>query len=86
MRHGLVKNPLLNILEFLVVILMHMFKRKIGLIWIIKSKSVSLLVYKDGIQGYKIWNLVTKKTIYSRDVVFREVKYVPKQEVLPKEK
>jgi hypothetical protein len=27
--------------------------------------------YKDGIKGYKIWNLETKKVVYSRDVVFR---------------
>ena len=32
-------------------------------------------------KGYKLWNPITKKTIYSRDVVFREVKEVPKQEV-----
>ena len=34
-------------------------------------------------KGYKLWNLETKKTIYSRDVVFREVKDVSKQEFLP---
>jgi hypothetical protein len=39
--------------------------------------------YKDGVKGYKICNPETKKTVYSRDVVFREVKYVSKQEFLP---
>ena len=33
---------------------------------------------------YKIWNLETKKTVYSQDVVFREVKDVSKQEFLPR--
>ena len=37
-------------------------------------------------KGYKIWNHVTKKTVYSQDVVFREVKEVPRQEVNPMEK
>ena len=37
-------------------------------------------------KGYKLWNHVTKKTIYSRDVVLREVKEVPRQEVTPMEK
>ena len=42
--------------------------------------------YKDGMKGYKLWNPITKKTVYSRDVVFREVKEVPRQEVNPMEK
>ena len=41
--------------------------------------------YKDGLKGYKLWNPVTWKVVYSRDVVFREVKYVIKHEVQPKE-
>jgi hypothetical protein len=40
--------------------------------------------YKDGVKGYKLWNPETKKTIYSWDVVFREVKDVSKQEFLPR--
>ena len=40
--------------------------------------------YKDGLKGYKIWNLETKRVVYSRDVVFREMKDVDKQEVLPR--
>lgn len=35
-------------------------------------------------KGYKCWNPKTKKFVYSRDVVFIEIKYVFKHEVLPK--
>ena len=28
---------------------------------------------KDGVKGYKPWNMATRKIIYSRDVIFREV-------------
>ena len=35
--------------------------------------------YKDGVKGYKLWNPETKKTVYSWDAVFREVKDVSKQ-------
>jgi transposase InsO family protein len=45
-EYGLERNPLFNILECLVVMLMYMFQRKIGVSWIIKLKSVSLLVIK----------------------------------------
>jgi hypothetical protein len=38
---------------------------------------------KDGVKGYKLWNPETKKIVYSRDVVFREVKDVSKQEFPP---
>jgi hypothetical protein len=38
--------------------------------------------YKDGLKGYKIWNLETKKVVYSRDVIFRETKDVVKHDVL----
>jgi len=41
--------------------------------------------YKDGLKGYNIWNLETRKVMYSGDLVFREVKYIIKHEVLPKE-
>jgi hypothetical protein len=49
--------------------------------WIIKLKKCIFIGYKDGIKGYKIWSLVTKKIVYSQDVVFREVKTIPKWEV-----
>eukprot|EP00253_Pinus_taeda_P004037 PITA_04037 len=35
--------------------------------------------------GYKLWNPATRKVVYNRDVVFREVKDVIKHEVQPKE-
>jgi hypothetical protein len=39
--------------------------------------------YKYGLKDYKLWNPKTKKVVYSPDVVFREMKDVVKQEVLP---
>ena len=44
-----------------------------------KSKRCIFIGYKDGLKGYKIWNSETRKVVYSRDVVFREVKDVVKQ-------
>jgi hypothetical protein len=35
------------------------------------------------VKGYKFWNPENKKIVYSRDVVFTEVKDVSKQEFLP---
>eukprot|EP00253_Pinus_taeda_P031240 PITA_31240 len=35
--------------------------------------------------GYKLWNPVTRKVVYSQDVVFRELRDVIKHEVQPKE-
>jgi hypothetical protein len=48
-----------------------------------KVEKCIFIGYKDGLKGYKIWNPKTKKVVYSRDVVFREMKDVVKQEVLP---
>jgi hypothetical protein len=48
-----------------------------------KAEKCSFIGYKYGLKGYKIWNPETKKVVYSRDVVFREMKEVVKQEVLP---
>jgi hypothetical protein len=48
-----------------------------------KVEKCIFIGYKDGVKGYKLWNPETKKTVYSRDVVFREVKDVSKQELLP---
>jgi len=50
-----------------------------------KSKKCIFIGYKDGLKSYKLWNPVTRKVVYSRDVVFREVKDVIKHEVQPKE-
>eukprot|EP00253_Pinus_taeda_P015670 PITA_15670 len=52
-------------------------------VWTCKKPSLSHL--RDGLKGYKLWNPVTRKVVYSRDVVFREVKDVIKHEVQPKE-
>ena len=51
-----------------------------------KAKNSIFIGYKDGMKGYNLWNYVTKKIFYNRDVVFREVKEVPRHEVNPKEK
>jgi hypothetical protein len=48
-----------------------------------KVEKCIFIGYKDGVKGYKIWNPESKKSVYSRDVVFREVKDVSKQEFLP---
>jgi hypothetical protein len=46
-------------------------------------KSVYFLGNKDGRKGYKLWNLETKNVVYNRDVIFREMNDVVKQEILP---
>ena len=48
-----------------------------------KAKKCIYIGYTDGLKGYKIWNLETKKVVYSWDVVFRQIKDVVKQYVLP---
>ena len=50
-----------------------------------KSERCIFIGYKDGLKGYKLWNPETRKVVYNRDVVFREVKDVVTHEVLPKE-
>eukprot|EP00253_Pinus_taeda_P016903 PITA_16903 len=50
-----------------------------------KSKKCIFIGYKDGLKGYKLWNPVIRKVVYSRDVVFREIKDVIKHEVQLKE-
>jgi len=49
-----------------------------------KFERCIFIGYKDGLKGYKLWNQETRRVVYSPDVVFREVKYVIKHEVLPK--
>jgi hypothetical protein len=51
-----------------------------------KVEKCIFIGYKDGLKGYKIWKPDTKKVVYSRDVVFREMKDVIKQEFLPSKK
>jgi hypothetical protein len=48
-----------------------------------KPEKCIFIGYKYRVKGYNLWNPETKKTVYSRDVVFREVKDVSKQEFLP---
>ena len=50
-----------------------------------KSEKCIFIGYKDGLKGYKLWNPVTRKVVYSRDAVFGEVKDVIKHEVQRKE-
>jgi hypothetical protein len=47
-----------------------------------KVEKCIFIGYKDGVKGYNLWNPKTKKIVYNRDVVFREVKDVSKQEFL----
>jgi hypothetical protein len=49
-----------------------------------KDEKCIFIGYKDGVKGYKLWNPETKKTVYSQDVVFRELNDVSKQEFLPR--
>ena len=49
------------------------------------SEKCIFIGYKDSLKGYKLWNLVTRKVVYSQDVVFKEVKDIIKHEVQPKE-
>jgi hypothetical protein len=48
-----------------------------------KVEKCIFIGYKDGLKGYNLWNTETKNVGYIRDVVFREMKDVVKQEVLP---
>jgi hypothetical protein len=48
-----------------------------------KDEKCIFVGYTDGLKGYKLWNSETKKIVYSRDVVFREMKNVVKHESLP---
>ena len=51
-----------------------------------KSEKCIFIGYKYGMKGYKLWNPITKKNVYSQDVVFREFKEFPINEVTPMEK
>jgi len=51
-----------------------------------KAEKSIFIGYKDGVKGYKLWNLVTRKIVYSRDVIFKEVESTSKNEDGPKEK
>jgi hypothetical protein len=47
-----------------------------------KDEKCIFIGYKDGLKGFNLWNLETKKVVCRRDVVFREMKDVVKQEIL----
>ena len=51
-----------------------------------KAEKCIFVGYKDGIKGYKLWNPVTRKNVYSQDVIFREAKNASRNEDEPKEK
>jgi len=50
-----------------------------------KVEKYTFIGYKDCLKGYNIWNPETKKVVYIQYVVFREIKALVKQEVLPRE-
>jgi hypothetical protein len=50
------------------------------------TEKCIVIGYKYRIKGYKLWNPITKKTIYNWDVAFREIKDVSKHEFLQGEK
>ena len=37
-----------------------------------KAVKCIFIGYKEGIKGYKIWDIASRKIMYSQDVVFRE--------------
>eukprot|EP00253_Pinus_taeda_P021493 PITA_21493 len=53
--------------------------------YLVNRSPSSALEDKTPQEGYKLWKPVTRKVVYSRDVVFREVKDVIKHEFQPKE-
>jgi hypothetical protein len=38
-----------------------------------KTIKCIFISYKDGMKGYKLWDLIMRKFFYSRDVIFKEV-------------
>eukprot|EP00253_Pinus_taeda_P030707 PITA_30707 len=53
--------------------------------YVVNRSPSSALEDKTPQEGYMIWKPVTRKVVYNRDVVFREVKDVIKHELQPKE-
>ena len=50
-----------------------------------KVEKCIFVGYTDGIKGYKLWNPVTRKIVYSPDVVFKGVKNTYRNEDEPKQ-
>jgi hypothetical protein len=66
MKHGMVKKHLLNILDFLVVMLMYMFERKIrffGYGVVIDVKRVNMVII---INGYMVFSLRQSHALSTR--------------------
>ena len=51
-----------------------------------KAKKGIYIGYKDRAKCYKSMESIIKKTIYSRDVIFKEVKSTPKHDNKPRER
>ena len=51
----------------------------------IKVDKCIFIRYKHGVKGYTLWNPMTRKTVYSRDVIFKEVGATSKNEDEPRE-
>ena len=49
-------------------------------------KKCIFVRYKNGVKGYKIWNPTTRNIVYSRDVIFREVRRTFKNEEVREKK
>jgi hypothetical protein len=45
-----------------------------------KAIKCIFIGYKEGVKGYKLWHLASRRIVYSRDVVFREFKVKSKPE------
>ena len=51
-----------------------------------KEKKCIFIGYKDKAKCYKSMESIIKKTIYSRDAIFKEVKSTPKHDNKPRER
>ena len=51
-----------------------------------KVEKCIFVGYKDGVKGYKLWNPITRIIVYSRNVIFRQVKSTSGNEDESKEK
>ena len=80
-RYGLVRKLLSHILRYLVEAYVQVPKENMSNLDNKVEKCI-FIGYTYGLKGYKLWNLETKKVVYRRDVAFREMKDVVKQEVL----
>ena len=75
-------NPsLVHLMVFGCEAFMHVPKKKIIKLDR-KSKKCIFIGYKDGVKGYKLWNMVTIKIIYSRDVILEKLKVLPRINML----